>query len=348
MLLGDTLIHVWCETHDDITLIRSKNQTEEVEFAQVKGAELNQLWTIARLCERERSGENPNGHGTSILEKSLANDRCSEPCRFRLITCRPVKDELKLLTYPLDSDYRQSNQVKLAELEADVGARIGIFKSANGNGYAFWLSRVVWEEVHSLESVQHRNLTKLAALLQREGVALFIDQLEELYSRFVAKAHAAAAADWRVVPEQKKITRDQLLDWFRRSLSALQLPGSAGGGKSVKQKMEDAGLPSDMIETALEQRMYYREEVLKSQYLKITDRKQIEQEVAALLLNLRAQLDAGLLPDRGIEFHNHCLQALAQLRSTLGVVPPPLLAFLYGCMYNIADRCLHRFRRASA
>lgn len=103
-----------------------------------------------------------------------------------------------------------------------------------------------------------------------------------------------------------------------------------------------------MIQTALEQRMYYREEVLKSQYLKITDRKRVEQEVAALLLNLRAQLDAGLLPDSGIEFHNHCLQALAQLRSTLGVVTPPLLAFLHGCMYNIADRCLHRFRRASA
>ena len=51
--------------------------------------------------------------------------------------------------------------------------------SANGNGHAFWLSGVVWEEVHSLESVQHRNLTKLAALLQREGVVLFIDQLEE-------------------------------------------------------------------------------------------------------------------------------------------------------------------------
>ncbi len=348
MLLGDTLIQVWCETHDDITLIWQKNQTEEVEFAQVKGAELNQLWTVAKLCERERTGDNPEGSGTSILEKSLANDRCYEPCRFRLITCRPVKDELKLLTYPLDSTYRQSHGAKLAELEADVGARVGTFSSANGNGHSFWLCRLLWEEVHSLESVQHRNLTKLAELVQRQGIVLFIDQLEELYSRFVAKAHAAAAADWRVAPGQKKITRDQLLDWFQKSLSALQFPASAGGGKLVKRKMEDAGIPTDMIGTALEQRMYYREESLKSEYLKITDRKRIEQEIAALLLKLRAQLDAGLLPDRGIEFHHHCLQQLEQLRSTLGIVPPPLLAFLYGCMYNIADRCLHRFRRASA
>jgi hypothetical protein len=178
-------------------------------------------------------------------------------------------------------------------------------------------------------------------------MTLFIDQIQELYSRFVTKAHAAAAADWRQSPEQKKVTKDQLLDWFRKNLSAIQFP-SSGGGKSVKAKMEEAGIPADMIDTALEQRMYYREEVLKSQYLKITDRRLVEQEVVALLLKLRAELDAGLHPDRGTEFHNHCLQQLEQLRSTLGIVPPPLRTFLYGCMYNIADRCLHRFRRASA
>jgi hypothetical protein len=348
MLLGDGLMQVWCETHDDITLIWQGPQTEDVEFAQVKSEELNQLWTVAKLCEREKTSTNPTGMGTSILEKSLANDRCSEPCRFRLVTCRPVNDELKLLTYQVDSEYRRSNAAKLTELEALVGERVGTFRSPNGNGHGFWLARASWDEVHCLESVEHRNLTMLSRLLGREDALLFIDQVQELYYRFVAKAHAAAAADWRVSPDDKKIRKDHLFDWFRKAVSTLQFPTTSGGGKSVKGKMEEAGLSPDMIGTALEQRLYYREEVLKPQYLRLTDRKLIEQEVAALLQRLRAQLDAGLLTDRGIDFHNRCLDELSQLRSTLGISPPPLLSFLYGCMYNIADRCLHRFRRISA
>src|SRR5262249_8573053 len=143
MLLSDGLIQVWCETHDDITLIWQGKQTEEVEFVQVKSEEFNQLWTVAKLCERERTPANPDGKGTSILEKSLANARCCDPCRFRIITTRPVKDELKLLTYSLDSEYRLSNAAKLEELEVTVGARVGTFRSANGKGHAYWLSNVL-------------------------------------------------------------------------------------------------------------------------------------------------------------------------------------------------------------
>jgi hypothetical protein len=32
--------------------------------------------------------------------------------------------------------------------------------------------------------------------------------------------------------------------------------------------------------------------------------------------------------------------------TTIGTQTP--LSVLHGCMYNIADRCVHRFRRASA
>ena len=78
--------------------------------------------------------------------------------------------------------------------------------------------------------------------------------------------------------------------------------------------MEQAGLPSDAIESSLEQRLRYRDEVLRPQYLKITDRNLVEGEVAAVLLKLRAQLDAGEISDSGSEFHARCLQNLDQLK----------------------------------
>ena len=36
LLEEPTLLEVWCETHDDITLIRQGQATQEVEFVQVK------------------------------------------------------------------------------------------------------------------------------------------------------------------------------------------------------------------------------------------------------------------------------------------------------------------------
>ena len=65
MLATPALKEVWCETYDDIVLILDMAGAEAVEFVQVKGSLLDQLWTIAKLCEC------PRGKGTSILEKSL-------------------------------------------------------------------------------------------------------------------------------------------------------------------------------------------------------------------------------------------------------------------------------------
>jgi hypothetical protein len=80
------LLEIRCETQDDITLIWQAIDGEEVEFIQVKGSEFNHLWTLAELCKREKAPSNPDGFGTSIVERSLAHDRCAENCRFRMIT----------------------------------------------------------------------------------------------------------------------------------------------------------------------------------------------------------------------------------------------------------------------
>src|SRR5262245_36738935 len=59
------LLQVWCETHDDITLIWQGLSSEEIEFVQVKSNELDQLWSIAKLCDRGKKDKAPKA-GTSI------------------------------------------------------------------------------------------------------------------------------------------------------------------------------------------------------------------------------------------------------------------------------------------
>ena len=70
-------------------------------------------------------------------------------------------------------------------------------------------------------------------------------------------------------------------------------------------------------------------------------------EVSAVLQGLRAKLDSGEIADNGMLFHAECLKAIEQLQSRHMDLRPPL-SVLQGCMYDIADRCVHRFRRASA
>jgi hypothetical protein len=54
MLADPTLAQVWCESQDDITLVWLAGIAEEIEFVQVKSNELDQLWTIAKLMEKEK------------------------------------------------------------------------------------------------------------------------------------------------------------------------------------------------------------------------------------------------------------------------------------------------------
>ena len=185
-------------------------------------------------------------------------------------------------------------------------------------------------------------------LVEENGGSLASDQLEELYSKLLRIVQDAAVAEWRTDREAKRIIRGRLREWFLVAMESAMHPAPRGGGRVLRKKMEAAHLPGDAIASALESRRFYREEVLRPRYLQLKDRTLIEGEVMATLQQLRSKLDTGGLPDSGGQFHDRCLEKLDELRHRLGVQNPPPLAFMHGCMYSIADRCLHRFRRASA
>lgn len=344
MLDDATLAEVWCETLDDITLIWMLPDGICVEFVQVKSSELDQLWSVAKLCERKMTA---NGPGSCILERSLAQDRCKEPCRFRLVTARPTGEQLKVLTYPCDSPVRTSDTAAFNSIHEKMKDKVDGFRSTNGHDFTFWTARVFWDVRHAEDGVRDSNLLKLGRLLHAKGLGLAPDQINELYTKLLKRVWDASRVDPRVEPQQKRITRLDFDQWLTREASEIGLP-SAGATEKLEDKMRRAALAPDTIETAVEQIRHYRSEQLRPKYLGLDDQRLIQGEVAALLQGLRSRLDNGQLADDGLVFHGLCLDELAGLRDALRVTPKPPLAFLQGCMYSITGRCLHRFRRVTA
>jgi len=343
LALDPNLNEVWCETQDDITLIWAGGQDEIVEFVQVKSNELEKLWSVAELCKREGAAT-PKRTGSSILEKSLANDRNKEKSLFRIVTLRSVNNDLKVLTYPKDSPARAQEAGGLDALRTQIEKRVPQCCSPNDNGPQYWLRNVLWEVKDSEDAVKNFNLIALRRFAESIGCRLFSDQVEELYQQMLRKVQDAACVDWNVDPDRKKVKKKYVCDWLTKAIQAIVHPATPKTGRKMREKMEAAGLPADYVRSAHAARQAYRRFVLHPTYQKTADLNLIESEIASTLHQLRSQLDAGVLSDPGIQFHARCLSALEAIRSRSSSEIP--LFFFQGCMYSITDRCLHRFAAA--
>ncbi len=258
MLTDQTLLQVWCETQDDITLIW-RTSPDWVEFVQVKSNELDQLWSVAELCKKEKATQG-DGHGTSIVERSLAYDRCREKCRFRIVTARPMNSDLDPFKLRIDCAERKEAIDRLTAVTQEIASRTGAFKSPNGHDVQFWADHLTWQVIHSVEAIENENLLKLHAAVEGHGEFLAKDQLLELYSKLLNLVKDAAHE--RIDRQKKKILRETLLIWFRTTVLDAVHPGAAGAGVRLRQKMEAASIAPDQIETAIEERRHYRLEVL--------------------------------------------------------------------------------------
>lgn len=342
MALDATLQEVWSESQDDITLIWDVGHTL-VEFVQVKSSELDQLWTAAKLCEREKK---EHGSSRCILEKSLAHDRCRESKRFRIVTARPIARELRVLLLPFDAPGRHDEDGlrAFAEMHELIKPKVADFKSENGNDYTFWTANALWDVRHAEDAVRDGNIVKLTKILHKKDIFPAIDQIEEIYTKLLKLVWDAGRADPRIAPKKKRITTGEFERWLLETAIALSIPAT-GAPEKLQEKMQLARLAPDVILTALEQRRHYRRERLSAKYLNLQDQEVIEGEVTAVLQRLKSQLDNNKLPDDGVHFHDVCLAELERLREQIQVQSKPHSAFLQGCMYSVTGRCMHRFRR---
>jgi hypothetical protein len=348
MFENEDLEQVWCETQDDITLIWNANGNERVEFVQAKSNNLNQLWSVAELCKLVRKDSKESKSSPSILERSLQYDRCKEFCCFRIITTVGPNRELSILKLPIESSERNRNPEKINALKKKISKRLPGMTSPKGNTTDYWVDHTNWDARHDIGAVNNDNLLRIHSISEQIGEYLARDQIEELYAKLLGKVRVAAEANW-VFVEAKKIHRTDFIQWFTKMIQMAAHPGQANAGENLKRKMELADMGHE-VQTAANLRRRYRESVLQPRYISQPDRALVEGEIEALLHKLRSDLDTQAIHDNGPSFHSRCLQEISKIRSELEKsnilesVPPEHL--MIGFMYNLTDRCPHRFAKA--
>lgn len=345
MLLGGGPAEVWCEAEDDIVLVWVIAGEEWFEFVQVKGTDLGQAWTVAKLCEQEptRGG----GKGRCIAEKSLAHDRADEKCRFRVVTRWNPDPTLAALAAEFGSPARAANAAGIQAAAQAVEAKIGTCTSPNNNGLRFWAEMTVWEVRATTQDVRNENLLKLERVLEVGGKLLDADQRIRLYDQLYLRVQDASLACGRTQKEAKRLRQADLLTWLLAQANAILHPTPAGTSANLERKLTAAQVAAPSVEAAKDQRHRYLREVRQPKYLSLDGRELVEGEALARLHHLKTRLDAGELIDDGRQFLSRCHQELLALRDTLAVAPKPPDSFLLGYLYEVMNRCQHDLLRAA-
>lgn len=342
MLESPLLLKVHCETHDDILLLRAKDGSaiRIAEFVQVKASAPDKLWSVADLCSRKNSRPD-----SSIFEISLARDKHCEESRFRLVTLRPVVSELEMLTFPFGAPGREARGERFTTLRSAIDRRFPNLKSPKGNGVAYWLENCLWDQRHSEEAIRQDNLIRLIRLSSKESRPMLMEPAEVFLVDLRALAKAAGAARWVPDRDSKIITREALREWWDRRMRELAEGAVAPSGEKLQQKMIEAGLPDDLVGLALELRREYGALARTPRYMELEEDKRLQNRVRSEALSLRSRFVAGQINLDGVGFHSLCVDRMDTINAERLQGSEDRSAFLKGCMYDIADRCLLRFAR---
>lgn len=343
MLESDSLVKVHCETHDDIVLVRHNgpSQPRLAEYVQVKAGEPNKLWSVADMSARKKGQA-----GTSIFEISLGRDKCEETSTFRIVTLRQAAADLKLLTNPCGAIARAMESDGMKALCAEFDKRFPGVKSPKGNGCSFWLENCLWDERHTEEAVRKTNALRLIKLSVLEKKPILPEQAELFLDELRVKAKEAGAAKWKTDPSKKIISREAICAWWQRRLDALANDSLPSGGK-LTAKMSDAQLPDDVVALATSLRRDYAAASRTSRYLEPDEAQTLQQRVQSEVMSLRSRFVAGELNLSAAQFHALCLERMDAVNAERDPSVEDRSAFLKGCMYDIADRCLLRFARTA-
>ena len=294
----------------------------------------------ADLCLRKKAAP-----GTSIFEISLARDKHEEDSRFRLVTLRPVTNALRMLTFPSGAPGRDRGGERFTTLCGELNERFPGLKSAKGNGVVFWLEHCIWDVRHDEESVRNDNLLCLLRLGVTEGRSLLPEAADVLLGELRHWAKTAADARWEPDRDKKIILRATLRDWWERRTREVAEGAAEASGAKLTTKMEDAGLPDELIGLAVDMRRCYGAESRTSRYLEAEEGERLQSRVKSEVMSLRARFVADQIDLDGAGFHSLCLERMDAVNAERDRGTADRSAFLKGCMYDIADRCLLRFAR---
>ena len=175
------------------------------------------------------------------------------------------------------------------------------------------------------------------------GHPLLFEQLENLLEELRLMAKEAGAAKWIPDKAKKIVTRADILAWWTKRLDDLVAQSSSQAGTKLTEKLEAVSLPDDVVALAIDLRRGYAAATRASRYMESGDGVQLVNKVKSEAASLRSKYLAGELATNGTGFHALCLAKMDEINTQVSTGPVDHAAFLKGCLYDIADRCLLRF-----
>lgn len=96
---------------------------------------------------------------------------------------------------------------------------------------------------------------------------------------------------------------------------------------------------------AVDLRLRYGAEVRTPRYMEDSQIERLQVLVRSRMATLRSSYVAAEIDPSGQAFHILCLKEMDEAGATETAAGADTTGFMKGCMYDITDRCLHRFSR---
>lgn len=344
LVLDNDLKEVWFETHDDIVLIYSQGERDIIEFVQVKNEDKESRWSVSALASTNKIKDDSRPYGKSIVETSIGLARCSEECRFRIVTSVDVNKDLGILKYHPEHPYRLQNSNQIRLLSDQIVARVGNIASPNGLTIHDWVCRCQWKCYPNLTALENENKLLLESICKSFGQTIFSDHRDEVYSEIVSQVFDASNCDYFASTEKTKFKKADFSLWLQQTLMRVINPRQ--GNKTIERKMKEACIEADTIDMAIDLRFDYARERLNTDFVKASDLRRLEMEVKARLNILKNKLDSKEIEDNGTAFHLLCLKDVQAIADSIcSNQDYHLSALAQGFMYELTSRCPHRFSR---
>lgn len=336
MLESDVITAVWCETYDDIVVLRRTTELESVEFIQVKNEQPDQLWTLAMLCARDGKK-----CGTSVFEKSLARDCFKETAMFRIVTSQNVHSKIAPLTLSREHSDRASSSSCFQEIVRAITDTLPDARYLGNKDCSYWASRMLWQ-VSSDEGLDCENKLRIHKILEQLGLCPGSDLCAEAYQGVLALVKNAAEQPWSE-REKRKILKESLKARVREFADPYPDTKSS---ERLAFKVARATPDETYVENAQLLAREFRDRFRKSQFIGTLNRGTVEACITKCLHDLRLQLDSGQINDTTFEFYSRCVDAVNALANLPTFINSDLgNDFFAGCMYEITGRCGHRFTK---
>lgn len=340
MLNSLTLKEIWLETHDDIMLFWEDRGLITVEFVQVKA--INQLsrWSVPLICGSGNTSD-------SIVKKLMDQDRCAESVLFRIISSYDVNHELSVLKMAINSAERIAEASKEVYLSDEIQKKIGDLKSPNGKSIAEWVKLCWWEKKADNEKdLVSSNKIALETALNFLGKPIYSDQRDEIYQKMLSYCQDYSTGDLSMHSDCYKVTRRNLIDWLTNTIDALYTP--TAGGKKLEEKLKKAkNVPEDYISNARQLKYDYLQKRLTNDFIQPSEMSDLEKLIHGELYKMKVALDNGDVDEE--QFHKLCMDKLDQIKMSDAMKKKNIPDYIFsGYMYDLASKCIHRFRKVQA